>query len=159
MKNIEPSHMKLKFKTLQNVHSLVCTRSKTALPLVTMNTRGLSNKVRLNLIHMIQWSNMTTLSVKNVSLRESESWRKLTNPENETFLLKGTNPKNGKEEYVLALSKRTKVTLQNLDNLFKQLCSKVDEEIDRILLAIVDTDGSIMYNYISRGVRSVHNGI
>ncbi|TID15783.1 hypothetical protein CANINC_004312 [Pichia inconspicua] len=108
---------------------------------------------------MIQWSNLTTLSVSNVSPRESESWRKLTNPENETFLLKGMNPKNNKEEYVLALSKRTKVTLQNLDNLFKQLCLKFDEEIEKILLAIVDTDGSIMYNYISRGVKSVHNGI
>lgn len=125
-----------------------------------MNTLGLANKVKLNLTHSIHWSNITTLSVKSVSKRESDTRRKLLSPDDQTFILLGTNCKTGETEYVLALSKRTQVTLENMDNVFKQLSTTNGfQPVDKILLAIVDTDGSIMYNYISRGVKSVQNGI
>lgn len=122
-----------------------------------MNTLGLANKVKLNLIYSIQWSNMITFSILNVDKQNDMKTSKILNPNNETYILKGTNPRNEKEEYVLALSKRTKVTLENMDLIFKYISMKLNVSVEKLLLAIVDTDGSIMYNYISRGVKSVQN--
>jgi hypothetical protein len=128
-----------------------------------LNNLGLANKVKLHLTYSVQWSNIITLvldHVRTVPLDPttvSSTYTELLNPNKETYVLKGTNPKNEKAEYVLPISKRAKVTLENLDLVFTGI-ERVEENefgsIEKILVAIVDTDGSILFYYVSRGVKN-----
>lgn len=123
-----------------------------------MNSLGIANKVKLHLIYTVMWSNMITLTLDQVStVTASDIGIKNDNRQSSqnTYILKGTNPKNGVEEYVLPISKRSKVTLENLDMMFESI-EKIDncKDLDKVLMAIVDTDGSIFFYYVSRGVKN-----
>lgn len=129
-----------------------------------LNTLGIANKVKLHLIYSVLWSNITTVVVdqkmetstneKNMGEPDSVSVK----PSPRTYILKGENPKSGQIEYVLAISKRRKITLENLDLVFMGIEEADHKElgsVDKILMAIVDSDGSILFYYVHRGVKSV----
>lgn len=140
-----------------------------------LNSLGLANKVKLHLTYSVMWSNIITLTIKQQQQLQNKSQSQsqpqftstssvpphlstsLINPDRETFVLKGVNPKTGEQEYVLPISKRSKVTLQNLDLLFQNIEEVEgldDKALEKILMGIVDTDGSILFYYVHRGVKN-----
>ena len=127
-----------------------------------LNTLGLANKVKLHLTFSVIWSNITTVIVDQPTkyAAQNESLEQFggggATATSKTYVLKGENPKSGDIEYVLAISKRRKLTLENLDLIFKgieEAENKQFESIDKILMAIVDSDGSILFYYVHRGVK------
>ncbi|KAG0675625.1 hypothetical protein C6P40_001528 [Pichia californica] len=139
-----------------------------------LNTLGLANKVKLYLTYSIQWSNVTTLTITDVSTLNNNNNNNTTattnnnsanfNNENDrnsiTYMLKGENPKSGEMEYILAISKRIKITLRDLDLIFmkiEQIDNKPVESIDKILIAIADSDGSILFYYVHRGIKNIND--
>jgi hypothetical protein len=138
-----------------------------------LNSLGLANKVKLHLTYSVMWSNIITLTIQQQQQLQNKSQSQpqstpsssvpphlsssLINPDRETFVLKGVNPKTGEQEYVLPISKRSKVTLQNLDLLFQNIEEVEgldDKALEKILMGIVDTDGSILFYYVHRGVKN-----
>lgn len=102
------------------------------------------------------WSNITTLKITDVNTRNNLDG--LNNSNNTTiYILKGENPKCGQTEYVFTIHKRTKLTLENLDIIFmkiEQTDNQPVQSVDKILIAIVDSDGSILFYYVHRGVKN-----
>lgn len=130
---------------------------------LTMNNLGLVNKVKLHLTYSVMWSNITSHSVplEHMLDQTSKTTGRLNNislaSHNETYVLKGTEPKHHREEYVLAISKRASVTLQKFDVLFAAIENTFGlpaNSLEKILVAIVDTDGSILFYNIHRGVKN-----
>lgn len=113
------------------------------------------------------WSNMTTLIIKHIRTTSpanqipSSEYSDVLNPNRETFVLKGHNPKTERYEYILPISKHNKITLENLDLIFGGI-EKIENlrfgEIDRILISIIDGDGSVLFYYASRGVNDYIEG-
>ncbi|ODQ46329.1 hypothetical protein PICMEDRAFT_128365 [Pichia membranifaciens NRRL Y-2026] len=131
-----------------------------------LNTLGLANKVKLHLTYSVIWSNITTVVVDQPTKHAAQNEKLeqfgsgVATPTSKTYVLKGENPKSGEVEYVLAISGRKKLTLENLDLLFKGIEEaehKQFESIDKILMAIVDSDGSILFYYVHRGVKNVNS--
>lgn len=120
-----------------------------------INTLGLVNKVKLHLTYAIMWSNITTLKITDVNTRNNLDG---LNSNNTTlYILKGENPKCGQMEYVFTINKRTKLTIENLDLIFmkiEQTDNQPVQSVDKILIAIVDSDGSILFYYVHRGVKN-----
>lgn len=107
---------------------------------MTMNNLGIANKVRLHLIYSNQWKNITSIELQNSN-------------NTITYILHGENPNNVKE-YVLAINKTHKVTVEDMDKLFKKIESNQGIELEKILMGIIDTDGSILFYYVHKGVKN-----
>lgn len=128
-----------------------------------LNTLGLANKVKLHLTYAVMWSNITTVSIDDIckatSTIDNHQIHNI-NPNRTTYILKGSNPKSGEMEYVLPISKRNKLTLENLDSVFQGIENAEDKEpgsVEKILMAIIDSDGSILFYYVNRGVKHVND--
>lgn len=65
------------------------------------------------------------------------------------YLLKGKNNKNDNLEYVLPISKRSKITIKDFNFIFEN----IEENIEKLLISIVDNDGSILCYYIYKGIK------
>lgn len=128
-----------------------------------LNTLGLANKVKLHLTYAVMWSNIITISIDEICRAPSiigNHQTNIINPNQTTYILKGSNPKSGEMEYVLPISKRNKLTLENLDSLFQGIEIVEDKElggVEKILMAIIDSDGSILFYYVNRGVTHVND--
>ncbi|CCF57395.1 hypothetical protein KAFR_0C04040 [Kazachstania africana CBS 2517] len=107
--------------------------------------------VQTNLLHFQKW--------KNVEVQDrSLSWK-----DRKIKLLKGSPPQSSSEdnldengtieEYILPVSlsqyNEQYLTLECLDEVYKQLC---DPFTERLLLAIVNDDGTIVFYYIYKGI-------
>ncbi|AWU74801.1 uncharacterized protein C5L36_0B00680 [Pichia kudriavzevii] len=121
-----------------------------------INTLGLTSKVKLHLTHSVMWSNIITLNIENLDLQRRQSTPPIdADGMNQlTYVLRGTNPKNHKTEYVIPISKRSVLTLEMISLIFENIQILEDDILDKMLVAVVDHDSSILYYYVHKGVKN-----
>ncbi|SMN17794.1 similar to Saccharomyces cerevisiae YMR059W SEN15 Subunit of the tRNA splicing endonuclease, which is composed of Sen2p, Sen15p, Sen34p, and Sen54p [Maudiozyma saulgeensis] len=120
----------------------------------TDNKDGLSieNTVRTNLVHFQNWSNV-------VICEESLEWEdriiRLISGIPPTTLSNGESDENGNptREFLLPISlaqyNAEHLTIECLDQIFDKLCNS---ETKRIILSIVNDDGTTVFYFVYKGV-------
>ncbi|VEU19278.1 DEKNAAC100680 [Brettanomyces naardenensis] len=115
-----------------------------------ITNRATCIKVRTNLVHYNLWSDVSLVEFEEETLHEK------------LMLLKGKNPKSEEEnsngyDYVLPVLKQTKLTLQDIDLIFQHLTEMEGYEVGKIVLGIMDFDGTVVYYNIHPGVQKPKN--
>lgn len=103
------------------------------------------SQVVINLQHFHLWSNVGSEPIR-------------TSNKEITHVIKGVPPKElpGGEtdtaEWILPIDISTKITLCHLDEAFSGIKSLCSTRPKRILIAIVNTDGTVVYYFIHDGI-------
>ncbi|GME90797.1 unnamed protein product [Ambrosiozyma monospora] len=110
------------------------------------NSVALANKVQSNLVHFHLWSEVTPIKLE---LEEN----------NVLTILQGQDPRHEPRyfDYLIPLHKTTKVTLKDLDLIFKHMESSTGSVPKMMLMAIVDFDGSVLYYNVYEGLQRPKN--
>ncbi|QPG77077.1 hypothetical protein FOA43_004476 [Brettanomyces nanus] len=117
-----------------------------------ISTKATLNKVKTNLTHYCLWLNVSEVRFFDKTVNETIS------------VLKGQNPKADNDsgcannyDYVLPVMKDTKLTLQTIDLIFYHLELNEGSPVDKLVLGIMDFDGTIVYYNIHPGVHKPKN--
>ncbi|GMG33000.1 unnamed protein product [Ambrosiozyma monospora] len=110
------------------------------------NSVALANKVQSNLVYFHLWSEITQITLK---LEENHI----------VTILQGQDPRNEHRhfDYLIPVHKTTKVTLKDLDLIFKHIGSSTGSVPKMMLMAIVDFDGSVLYYNVYEGLQRPNN--
>ncbi|CAI1632200.1 hypothetical protein SEUBUCD646_0M01980 [Saccharomyces eubayanus] len=124
-----------------------------------MGTTDIISLVKNNLLYFQMWTEVELLQdvlpwkENTLSLLKGRPPHKLSNDTEDTVGDHGMSPVQ-QTEFILPINmsqyKENFLTLECLSQVFTQLCDSVTE---RILLAIINDDGTIVYYFVYKGVR------
>lgn len=117
-----------------------------------ISDKGVCNQVKTNLVYYNLWTDVKCVEFEDDTINE-----KIT-------VLHGKNPKVDENsgctsgyDYVLPLFKQVKLTLQDLDLIFTHLNHIEGEKIGKLVMGIVDFDGTVVYYNVHSGVQKPKN--
>lgn len=99
------------------------------------------DQVKQNLLFYNLWTDVSEIQLNNDTLLQGKPKEKLLNDE-----------ELNNHEIVLPIKISTKLTVNKLDGLFKDLEIKLSQRPKRIVVGIINDDSTIVYYFIHDGV-------
>lgn len=96
---------------------------------VSSTTNGLASTVQQHLLHALNWQEVILVDSSFGKIIQAIDC-------------------NGEDQTVLPMLRKTKITMQQLENLYDQF------KVEKIIMALIDIDGTIVYYNVYKGVRT-----